>query len=660
MADSLRKLASGWPAVIGLAHITPMAIWPDGSAAEELYQYFVEEVYRNLGSQVERDLEKLVIAPRLDRELARRLMRDAALENTVAAGVEAGILSLRGNEFEFHPLARSFIENRRRRTPISDERIVRTCLDAYRERHDWDSAFELVERHGTTDGFEAIFVEALDEMLEVGRLTTIETWLTAATQRGEPSAPVKIAATEVALRRGQLSVAETLVQGVLGELSPGSSFYFRSLMLAGQIAHLDGREHEASTRYSQAEAVAPSNAASRDARWGRCMTLAALEDDRAMAMLDDLVADAPGNDPREQVRAADKQISIAVRFGALPSLARARSVTPLLDMVGDQSVRCSFLSVFSGALVLAAHYDDALSMAGELIRDAVASHSFGLTYGYANSALALAGQKRFVKAHALLDQAYKAAGMSSDAYGLQNVYTTRVRLLLQQRRIPEACLLEPPDVSNALPGMRGEVFGCRALALAAVGRAGDALDLSDDAARSSRALEAAVLAAAVRAVVDVRAGDDHAFGSAATLLEEASARGAVDLFVTAYRAVPDILTLLLASPKTRDRALFAVGRAGDREMAATAGVPVESMFDPVAALSPRERDVYALLCEGLSDREIAKLLYIAPGTTKSHTHSILEKTGFKSRRALMLDAARRQQTQAAPTATDENDRSGDS
>ena len=81
------------------------------------------------------------------------------------------------------------------------------------------------------------------------------------------------------------------------------------------------------------------------------------------------------------------------------------------------------------------------------------------------------------------------------------------------------------------------------------------------------------------------------------------------------------------------------------------GIPPEVMFAPMSALSPRERDVYSLLCEGMSDREIGKQLYIAPGTTKTHVHSILEKTGFATRRALMLDAARKRLPHAAPTAT---------
>src|SRR5439155_950989 len=152
------------------------------------------------------------------------------------------------------------------------------------------------------------------------------------------------------------------------------------------------------------------------------------------------------------VRAADKQITIAVRFGSIPSLKRAGQVEQLLSIVSDPSVRCSFRSVYSSALVIAAQYEDGLRVAADLVDDAVASHSFGLTYGCATGALALAGLRKFQDAHEMLDRALEAARAGNDAYGQQNVYATRVRLLLQERRTTEACLLEPPDISSALPG----------------------------------------------------------------------------------------------------------------------------------------------------------------------------------------------------------------
>lgn len=652
---SLLTLASGWPAVIGLACVTETAVWPDGAAGEGLYQYFAEEVVRSLDARVREDLERLLVAPRLDRALAHALIGSARAELVLRIGVEVGILDLRETQFDFHPLARAFLENRDALGTRERRRLTRICLEAYRDLEDWDSAFEIAERHGSVSDLEQTIVDALDELLESGRLATIETWTRRALTSGNASPPFQIAAAELACRRGELSVAETMVQGALKQLNDHSPLLFRALRLAGQIAHLDGRELDGLDRYLRAEAVAKTPDLKREARWGRCMTLAALEDEAAVDLLHLLVKELPPDDPREQVRAADKQISMALRFGAPPDLAKARQAEQLLTIVGDPSVRCSFRTVYSSALVLAAQYEDGLRVASDLIDDSTTSHCFGLTYGRATTALALGGLRRFPEAHQMLDAAFASARSGGDLYGQQNVYAIRVRLLVQERRAAEACLLEPPEISNALPGMRGEIMASRGLALACVGRGSDALQLADSALANSKSLETVVLSAGIRAIVDVRARGEEAFGSADALLTEAESRGGIDLLVACYRAAPDILIMLLANPRTRDRALFYVGRAGDQDFVSALGVAVHDALDPVQALSPRERDVYALLCEGLSDKEIARQLFIAPGTTKTHTHSILEKTGYKTRRALMLDAARRRLDQAAPTTSREGD-----
>jgi DNA-binding CsgD family transcriptional regulator len=191
----------------------------------------------------------------------------------------------------------------------------------------------------------------------------------------------------------------------------------------------------------------------------------------------------------------------------------------------------------------------------------------------------------------------------------------------------------------------------RGLALACVGRIDDAILLADDASHTTQSLEVAVLTAAIRAVVEVRARGESAFDAAQNLLDTAIQRGGLDLFVTCYRGSPDILRMLLASFKTSERAVFAIARAGDQELAKMLGTSSEAVFDPIARLSKREREVCALLCEGLSDREIGRLLFITPETAKRHALRVLQKTGFRSRRALVLGTVRKQLDHAAPTAT---------
>jgi DNA-binding NarL/FixJ family response regulator len=47
--------------------------------------------------------------------------------------------------------------------------------------------------------------------------------------------------------------------------------------------------------------------------------------------------------------------------------------------------------------------------------------------------------------------------------------------------------------------------------------------------------------------------------------------------------------------------------------------------DPLDALSPREREVLALMAEGRSNAGIARQLWVAEGTVEKHVHSILMK-----------------------------------
>jgi serine/threonine-protein kinase PknK len=63
--------------------------------------------------------------------------------------------------------------------------------------------------------------------------------------------------------------------------------------------------------------------------------------------------------------------------------------------------------------------------------------------------------------------------------------------------------------------------------------------------------------------------------------------------------------------------------------------------DPLEELSPREREVLALMAEGRSNAGIARQLYVTEGTVEKHVHSILQKlripeTGHDHRRVLAV------------------------
>ena len=61
--------------------------------------------------------------------------------------------------------------------------------------------------------------------------------------------------------------------------------------------------------------------------------------------------------------------------------------------------------------------------------------------------------------------------------------------------------------------------------------------------------------------------------------------------------------------------------------------PAESPAVPseLASLSPRERDILALIGEGLTNREIGKKLYLSEKTVKNHISRLLAKLGVQRR-----------------------------
>ena len=55
-------------------------------------------------------------------------------------------------------------------------------------------------------------------------------------------------------------------------------------------------------------------------------------------------------------------------------------------------------------------------------------------------------------------------------------------------------------------------------------------------------------------------------------------------------------------------------------------------------LTAREQRIVTLVCEGLSNKEIARELGLSEGTVKQHVHSILVKTGLRNRGEIIVAA----------------------
>lgn len=111
-----------------------------------------------------------------------------------------------------------------------------------------------------------------------------------------------------------------------------------------------------------------------------------------------------------------------------------------------------------------------------------------------------------------------------------------------------------------------------------------------------------------------------------------------------------VLAIDIADPALADRLALLLGGvagirlAGPGEAAAVAVVSRDALAagEPVnIELTPRERDVLALMAEGASNKSIARHLGISVHTAKFHVGSLLEKLDATGRTDAVAHAARR-------------------
>jgi DNA-binding CsgD family transcriptional regulator len=181
----------------------------------------------------------------------------------------------------------------------------------------------------------------------------------------------------------------------------------------------------------------------------------------------------------------------------------------------------------------------------------------------------------------------------------------------------------------ASPAIEGELLAVRALILASLSSTKESQALSErvlDVTGVQEAVSLARWACAINALRTTRR-DELAREAFESVMELDN----VDSLVTAYRACPELLKALCEQGEAvRHRLREVLAAAHDSDLA-----HVYSLRDTNAPesheLSAREAEVYELLAEGRSNREIANALFISESTVKVHTRRILQKLGVRSR-----------------------------
>jgi LuxR family maltose regulon positive regulatory protein len=641
VAAGLIALADGWPAVISLAGVVSEPHAPPEGFPAQLYDFFAEEVFEKLSVEERNGLVLLALAPVIDDEIVDAIVGSSA-EDVVGAAVAVGILDRRPSGLELHPLARDFLRRRsRERGQDVDSDAVAACLAVYRERRHWDPAFELVTAGGSASDLADLLAEALDDLLSASRLATIEGWVERAEKAGLDTPALAIARAEVALRSGRYTECRVFAERAVREFPPGDSMIFRALMLAGRAAHAASNDRVGLRLFRDAAEVAHTEDEYREARWGEQMCAADLELPEGLSIFEALEAGAPHGMPREVMQYAGRRLGLQMRYGARIDLTSAAQAMEIMGHVTDPMVRSSFLNTYSFALSLAGKYRAALEVAEALSLEIERGRlELASPHRHCAAATARLGLRDFDGVERELRRLEATTDDASDPYVHVNRYAIQVRYLLQTGSIEIACGLDPPigHAEGVARAMCAEGEASRSLALACSWRLDEAEELAQRALQGTKESAASYLARGALCVVSLRRRESSAPDQVASLFFDAEQVVAADPIVCVYRSSPEFLATAVGLVDSVPSVRRFLALSGDLD--AVEAVHSASGGATVSRLSNREREIHALVCEGLTNKQVARTLFISESTVKVHVQHIYDKLGIRSRAALRVQAAR--------------------
>ena len=642
-SSGLVALANGWPAVIGLAAMTANPIATESGVPDTLYAYFAEELLAAVPDPRRAAVCQLALLPSLEGPGAHALLGDSA-PDAVAAARDAGLLVSEG----FHPLLRSFLMKKAEelQSPALEDAVTSTVL-YLSEAESWDEAFTVISRFSRLDLLDDLFAKAMKPLLRDGRLATLRDWAGFAHRHEHRSPYSDLLEAEVFFRRGLHDRAEVLARAAATALPPEDPLKSAAYFRAGQSSYLTDRPSHALI-YSRAAGQAAQNVPDlQNALWAEFNALAEFEDVDVSEKLEAFLELAPHH-PDTLMRFASGRLVVAVRQGRLAeAIAEARPATALVSDVTDPGIRSSFWHAYAVALRLHADYDEALA-AGTEAEQIIKTFGtpFALPYVQINQAAALTGLRRFKEADSVISDIEAIAKQTGDQYFSANALMLRSRLLLHEGAIIAAAdLLESPLEPQLSKSMRAELLMTKAAAAAASGDLKLALTLVRSERRLSRYIEPKLLADWVRAFCLLRTRSSRAEAMVERAYSETCSEGALDVAILAYRLNNGFLEVLGRDPAARQSLRHLLARVNDSELAHSSGLRrthTSTGSQNPHFLTRREQEVYALLAEGKSNREIAAKLVISELTVKVHVRHVLKKLGVRTRTQAAVRALRDQ------------------
>jgi LuxR family maltose regulon positive regulatory protein len=626
----LVKQARGWPAVIGLAALTDPSHLPKGTMPSMLYRFLAEELFREADDTIREDLVKLALLPDLSRNVLRRAFGDRATD-VASAAQSMGLVTDDGENLELHPLIREFLLSKLDAEP-SGAKQLREAFDVALESEAWSAALELVHRFKQYDLIDRLLTASYKPLLQSGRVATLEEIASVAHGAGTWISPlVDLVHAEVSHREGASERAEETATRVAHQLGDDHKLASRAHALAGQAAFARWDMARAETHFRSARACAMDDSDAGDAIWG--LTLASIYDETpSLAEAVSALEERRDRSPADLTRYAIARFTIARLGAGLDQVREFEDALLAAENVGDPRMRTSLTSSYVYFRGLQARYPDALEIAERTLAEAQRFHlQFVIPHAQWNLAFINLGLRRFGEADQALQFVESTAAQTNDPHHVLNARCLRARLLitLQQPHAAVAYVRDDP-VASPTRAMLAEYLATRALVLAVAGDIEEASKASTAALSASQAVEVQTLSAIARAIAALKAGADGE-----GILDEVRTCAKLqtwDAFVCGIRSHPPLLHRVVNDPELRTYAASVLSWSNDVELAKQAGLQLGVRRGRSAtSLSPREREVWELLRQGLTNKQIGQALFISEATAKVHVRRVMVKLDAHTR-----------------------------
>jgi ATP/maltotriose-dependent transcriptional regulator MalT len=634
-ASGLVALAEGWPAVIALAALVQHPLHhSDSEVPETLHEYLAEELYSAVGATQQWQATALSIATDVNETVAKALFGPNYM-GVIEDAYVAGFLTKGGRSYEMHPLVRQFLQLKLSDFDQSAVRDTATVIaTAYAAEGLWDEAASVAIDFNLVDVQLQVLAEALDSVLAEGRLATLERWLNVARQRAPASPIVRMADVEVRFRTGDWATAGGKAAQLARTIPSEDALASRVYLRAGQMAHLDDRQYEALELLTAAKEHARGPQDLRNALWSRFLTLCDLEKRVEAEVALHEVEALPPETSDDLLRVSHGRLQFAIRWGPLVEVLDA--VTGSIDLVEhsvDPLVRTGFLQSYGSALGLVARYSESLRTAEWQLREAERYRlEWVVPHALEMRAIAETGMRDFDAALKSLARAQRLAEDQGNTHTHVNGLALTARVHLSCGNPDRAVeILRSRNSRFTSPGMEGDYLATHAFAEACCGHITEVHALIEKSEVVSSHLDALVLRNFARAVAShfEQGTIDPALTSRALATTHES--GNYDAFVCAYRSFPEFVNALKAGDGEHSH-LTSLVCSLDPNLAAKAGLlAAQRSVRSGEKLTPREREIFAFVKQGLSNRAIARALWISESTVKVHVHHILEKLGARTR-----------------------------